>query len=118
MVIIPVKTRLEADGILNLRVPTGLPEADVDVIVTVQPVGARANTWPKDFFEETYGAFAAHSIERGSEGAFEDRLGPSLSYLLDTNICIRYLNGQSENIKDTIGAANAGGRCLVLGSES
>jgi hypothetical protein len=38
MVTIPVKTRLEANGTLNLRVPTGLPESDVDVVVIVQPV--------------------------------------------------------------------------------
>jgi hypothetical protein len=73
MVTIPVKTRLEADGVLNLRVPTGLPEADVDVVVIVQPVDTRAQTWPKDFFIETYGAFADHPIERGSQGAFDDR---------------------------------------------
>ena len=36
MLTVPVKARLEADGILKLLVPTGLPEADVDVIVIVQ----------------------------------------------------------------------------------
>lgn len=73
MVIIPVKTRLQADGILNLRVPTGLPEADVEVMVIVQPVDTRAQGWPKDFFIETYGAFADQPLERGSQGAFDDR---------------------------------------------
>ncbi len=73
MVTIPVKTRLEADGVLNLRVPTGLPETDVEVVVVVQPVEAGASTWPEDFFQETYGAFADHPIERGSQGAFDDR---------------------------------------------
>ncbi len=42
MVTIPVTTRLEADGVLNLRVPTGLPQADVEVIVVVQPIAAEA----------------------------------------------------------------------------
>lgn len=73
MMTIPVKTHLEADGILNLRVPTGLPATDVEVLVVVQPVEARANTWPEDFFEETYGAFVQHPIERGSQGEFDDR---------------------------------------------
>jgi len=73
MMTIPVKTRLEADGILNLRVPTGLPEADVEVVIVVQPVDARANRWPDDFFQETYGAFADNPIERGTEAALEDR---------------------------------------------
>ena len=73
MVTIPVKTRLEADGILNLRLPTGLPETDVEVVVVVQPVETGANTWPADFFQETFGAFADNPIERGSEAAFDDR---------------------------------------------
>lgn len=73
MVTIPVKTRLEADGILNLRVPTGLPASDVEVVVVVHPVEAGANTWPEDFFNETYGALAESPIERGTQGAFEDR---------------------------------------------
>lgn len=73
MVTIPVKARLEPDGVLNLRVPTGLPEADVEVVIVVQPVEARTNTWPEDFFQETYGAFADHPIERGDQGAFDDR---------------------------------------------
>lgn len=73
MVTIPVKTRLEADGILNLRVPTGLPEADVEVVVVVQPVEARTNTWPEDFLQETYGAFADQPFERGNQGVFEAR---------------------------------------------
>lgn len=73
MVTIPVKTRLEADGILNLRLPTGLAETDVEVVVVVQPVETRADGWPEDFFQETYGAFADHLLERGGEAVFEDR---------------------------------------------
>ncbi len=73
MVTIPVRTRLEADGVLNLCVPTGLPEADVEVVVIVQPVGTPVKTWPEDFFAETYGAFADHPIERGDQRAFDDR---------------------------------------------
>jgi hypothetical protein len=71
MVTIPVKTRLEANGTLNLRVPTGLPESDVEVVVIVQPISAHA--WPKDFFEMTYGAFADQPIERPDQGEFEVR---------------------------------------------
>ncbi|MBV9269383.1 MAG: hypothetical protein JO061_24655 [Acidobacteriaceae bacterium] len=64
---------LEADGILYLRVPTGLPETDVEVVVVVQPVQASANGWPEDFFQETYGAFADQPLERGNQGEFEAR---------------------------------------------
>ncbi len=73
MLTIPVKARLEAGGVLNLRLLTGLPETDVEVIVVVQPVEARPKTWPEDFFCETYGAFPDHPIERGSQGVFDDR---------------------------------------------
>lgn len=73
MVTIPLKTRLEPDGILNLRLPTGLPETDVEVLVVVQPLETRGNRWPENFFQETYGAFADHPIERGSEAVFDDR---------------------------------------------
>ncbi len=73
MLTIPVKTRLEADGILNLRLSTGLPEADVEVVVIVQPVDTRAQTWPTNFFQETYGTFSDYPIERGTQGGFDDR---------------------------------------------
>ena len=73
MVTIPVKTRLEPDGILNLRVPTGLPEADVEVVVVVQPLPLRTEEWPENFFNETYGAFAGSPIEREGQGEFSDR---------------------------------------------
>ena len=73
MVTIPFKTRLEPDGILSLRVPTGLPEADVEVVVVVQPLPLRTEEWPENFFNETYGAFAGSPIEREGQGEFSDR---------------------------------------------
>ncbi len=73
MVTIPVKTRLEPDGVLNLRLPTGLPEADVDVILIVQPVAVQIKAWPEGFFDETYGSFADRPIERGSQGELGNR---------------------------------------------
>jgi len=62
MVTIPLKTHLEANGTLNLCVPTGLPESDVEVVVIVQSVSGKANLWPEHFFDETYRAFADHPI--------------------------------------------------------
>lgn len=73
MITIPVKTRLEADGVLSLHLPTGLPESDVEVIVIVQPVVAQTSAWPEDFFRQTFGAFADCPIERGTQGVFENR---------------------------------------------
>lgn len=73
MVTIPLKTRLEADGVVDLRVPAGLSEADVEVVVIVQPLAVHRKTWPKEFFDETYGAFADHPIARGDQAVFGDR---------------------------------------------
>ena len=73
MLTIPIKTRLEPDGILTLRLPTGLPESDVEVVVIVQPVPDSVQNWPDGFFEQTYGAFAEQPLERGQQGEFEAR---------------------------------------------
>lgn len=73
MITIPVKTRLDAAGMLNLHVATGLPEADVEVVVIVQPVATGHKTWPENFFRETYGAFADNPIERGDQGETSQR---------------------------------------------
>jgi hypothetical protein len=72
MVTIPVKTRIQPDGTLDLRLSTGLPESDVEVVVVIQPAAA-PSTWPEDFFERTYGAFAEHPIERPPQGEFDGR---------------------------------------------
>jgi hypothetical protein len=72
MVTIPIKTHLEPNGTLNLSVPTGLPESDVDVVVIVQPLG-QASVWPEGFFEETYGSFADRPLERGGQLRLDER---------------------------------------------
>ena len=73
MLTIPVKTRLEPDGSLNLHVPTNLPASDVDVLIVLQPVQPQTAAWPAGFFEQTYGSFAEHPLERASQGTFERR---------------------------------------------
>lgn len=73
MVTIPLRTHLKPDGTLDLHVPTGLPEADVEVLVIVQPALGQAAGWPPGFFEETYGAFAEDPLERLPQGQFDAR---------------------------------------------
>ena len=75
MVTIPLKTRLEPDGTLDLHVATGLPASEVDVLVILQPIPLPLAAWPEGFFESTYGAFAGQPLERGVQGAHELR-GP------------------------------------------
>jgi hypothetical protein len=38
-------------------------------------VEARANRWPRDFFQETNGASDDQPLERGGQGVFEVREG-------------------------------------------
>ena len=73
MVTIPVKTRLKPDGTLDLQVPTGLPESEVDVVVVIQPISETPGVWPGDFFSETYGAFHASPLERPPQLQFRQR---------------------------------------------
>ena len=71
--IVVSRTHLEANGTLNLSVPTGLPESDVEVVVVVQPLPRERRGWPQGFIDETYGAFAEQPIERGHQGSIEER---------------------------------------------
>jgi hypothetical protein len=74
-----VKTRLTPDGTLRVAIPTGLPEADVDVLVVVRPLDAGSGTvapsgsWPEDFFDKTYGCFAEEPLVREPQLQHETR---------------------------------------------
>jgi hypothetical protein len=64
MVSFCVNTRIGPDGSLQVAIPTGLPETDVEVLVVVQPVEAQGDegratgSWPRGFFETTFGCLA------------------------------------------------------------
>lgn len=64
------------DGMLKLSVSTGLPDADVAVVVRVTrltPVnGVDGNGWPVGFFERVAGSMP--DLERPPQGQFEERL--------------------------------------------
>ena len=66
---IQVKSRINANGILELCVPTGLPESDVEVVIVVQPIPGAGEKkspeelgWPPEFFERTAGSLADDPI--------------------------------------------------------
>ncbi len=65
-----IKTRLKPDGMLQVAIPTGLPEADVDVLVVVRPLNAasgaiaQSGSWPEEFFDKTYGCLAEDPLVR------------------------------------------------------
>jgi hypothetical protein len=76
---IHLKSHVGRDGVLSLRVPVSVAETDVDVVLVVQPCTTEGTTptngWPPGFFEQTYGSFREHPLERGEQGDFEVREG-------------------------------------------
>lgn len=65
------------EGMLNLSVKVGVPDADVAVVVHVKTAlraeELDANGWPKGFFERVAGSMP--ELTRAPQGAFEQRLG-------------------------------------------
>jgi hypothetical protein len=77
---IQLKGHVKADGTLELRVPTGLPESDVEVVVVVHPMHGEAGKrspaergWPPGYFERTAGCLADDPIQRWPQGEYEIR---------------------------------------------
>ena len=74
-----VKSRLKVDGILELCVPTGLPESDVEVVIVVQLIPSAPQKespeergWPPEFFERTAGSLAEDPIKRWPQDPRDD----------------------------------------------
>lgn len=74
MVTIPVKTRLQSDGTLDIHVPTGLRESDVDVLLMIEPVEKPLDAWPDSFFERTFGSFSPQPLDRAPQVSSSSRL--------------------------------------------
>ncbi len=79
MVSFSVKTRVKPDGSLQVTIPTGLPETDVDVLVVVRPLpagceeGPAVGSWPEGFFERTFGCLGEDPLVRGPQLRHEAR---------------------------------------------
>jgi len=79
MVSFSVKARVKPDGSLQVAIPTGLPESDVDVLVVVRPVSATRDegptigSWPRGFFEKTFGCLAEDPLVREPQLQHEAR---------------------------------------------
>jgi hypothetical protein len=54
-------------------VPTGLPDAEVEAVITVEPVGGGPDVWPEGFLERMFGALADSGLERQPQGEYESR---------------------------------------------
>jgi hypothetical protein len=58
-----IETRVGDDGILTLRVPFSQADANLDVVITIQPkppveAPPTLSEWPPGYFERTYGCLA------------------------------------------------------------
>jgi hypothetical protein len=72
-----LRSRVSGEGTLELKVPTSLPEGEVEVLLIVRPVESiPADRWPESFFENTCGRWIGE-LERPSVGDYETR--PALS---------------------------------------
>ncbi|MCQ3979966.1 MAG: hypothetical protein DPW09_41645 [Anaerolineae bacterium] len=76
---IKLQSHVGSDGILKLEIPLGLTDADLEVLVVVQPllVSSPATPeelgWPPGFFEETAGAWQGEPLIREAQGDYEIR---------------------------------------------
>lgn len=78
MITFPAKARTDADGKLCLAILTGLPDADVEVVVVVEAAGrdrtAASDEWPEGYFERHFGSLRDAGLERPPEGEWQERL--------------------------------------------
>jgi hypothetical protein len=73
MVTIAAKGRVSRDGTLDLRVTTGLPETDVQVLLVLEPLVSRKAAWSEGFFERTFGSLRDNPIACEPPPQFELR---------------------------------------------
>jgi hypothetical protein len=73
MLTFPAKARTTTDGTLRLAIPTGLPDADVEVLVVLDVVAEPAQAWPPGYFEEYFGALRDEALARQPQGVIEER---------------------------------------------
>ena len=76
---IKIQSHVGSDGILKLEIPLGLTDADLEVLVVVQPLASTIATtpedlgWPPGFFEETFGSLKDELLVREPQGEYETR---------------------------------------------
>lgn len=75
MMTFPSKARTGADGTLSLAIPTGIADAEVDVVVVIETArpAKLSDGWPEDFFDMYFGALKGEGLERPPQDNLEDR---------------------------------------------
>ncbi|MBI3208894.1 MAG: hypothetical protein HYZ37_08330 [Candidatus Solibacter usitatus] len=78
MITFPAKARTDANGTLSLAIPTGLPHAELDVVVIVETamrvLPAPSAGWPEGYFDRHFGALRDVRLERPLQGELQERL--------------------------------------------
>jgi len=72
MTTLHLKARIQADGTLELKTPTPLPEGEVEVTLLIHSVSTPVSAWPEGYFERTFGKWEG-ALERPPQGEFETR---------------------------------------------
>jgi hypothetical protein len=68
-----LKAHVGKDGILRLETPVNLQDADVEVVLVVQPVNKTPQLDKATWVKLTYGSLADTDLERAPQGEFEVR---------------------------------------------
>jgi hypothetical protein len=61
------------DGTLSLRIPLGMPDAEYDVVVVLQPMGVTTpqdRGWPPGYFDKTFGSIDDESFVCPPQGKY------------------------------------------------
>lgn len=71
---IKLKTHIGDDGLLQLKLPVGISNQDLEVIVIYQPINKTPKrAWSPGFFERTFGAWQGEPLVRESQGELPER---------------------------------------------
>jgi hypothetical protein len=70
-----LRTHVGKDGILKLKMPIGIKNKDLDVIVLVHPLDdvQPIAEWPANFFTEIIGSWEGAPLVREPQGSYEAR---------------------------------------------
>ncbi len=77
---IMLKSHVGPDGVLNLQVPIGFVNSDLEIVLVVVPMVRGRKTpeefgWPSGFFERTYGSLPdLPEIDRKAEFEIREEL--------------------------------------------
>lgn len=79
MITIHTQSHVGADGVMNLNIPVGIRDADLDVVVILQPKAEPFGSGDLDewrsFMRRSAGAWEGEPLARPDQGEFEIREG-------------------------------------------